>query len=371
MHRVVLRGRRGPFAAFAALATAFVFSQVASAEPTRLLVFGGHPNTTVEVRKNGTLVTTRVSSGEGSVVVSLDVIAGDRLDVIGPDLQPPPPPLLTSLSSDDPSCATATWLPSGDPTVVGYVLSFGTTSVANGDATSYDQSIEVGNATSHTECALPGGTYYFAVQARNADGAMSIYSSERSVVITTLAVLISNFEAHAGEDGVRLSWRVEADEVVLGYRVYRSEGTGPEVLLTDQLLEPSTTSYVDDEARAGSSYTYFVAAIKENGDEVRSVTAGVTTPARTLALGQNYPNPFNPATKIPFTLDRSARVELRVFDVRGALVATIHDGTMQPGNHSIEWSGRDDRGRPVASGIYLYTLTTDKHTLSRKMVLMK
>jgi hypothetical protein len=190
-------------------------------------------------------------------------------------------------------------------------------------------------------------------------------------MVQTVAVLISKFEAHTAEDGVRLSWRVEADEVVLGYRVYRSESTAREELLTEQLLEPTTTYYVDETARAGASYTYFVAAIKENGDEVRSVAADVTTPALALSLGQNYPNPFNPVTKIPFTVDETGRVLLRVFDVRGALVATVHDGALAEGRHSMEWSGRDDRGQPVASGIYLYTLSAGKRTLSRKMVLMK
>jgi hypothetical protein len=371
MHGVVRYGRPGLFAVCAALAATLVFSQVTFAETTRLHVFGGKPNATIEVRKNQTLLTTRASSALGSVILEVEAKGGDTFDFIGPDLQPPPPPLFTGLTSDAPACATAAWLPSGDPTVVGYVLSFGTASVANGDAPHYDQSIEVGNATLHTECALPTGTYYFAVQARNSDGAMSIYSAEKAVVVQTVAVLISQFEAYSAEDGVRLTWRVEADEVVLGFAVYRSESAAQEELLTEQMLEPTTTSYVDETARAGTSYIYFIAAIKENGDEVRSVAADVTTPALALALGQNYPNPFNPATKIPFTLDHAGRVLLRVFDVRGGLVATVHDGTLPSGNHAMAWSGRDDRGQPVASGIYLYTLTTSKHTLSRKMVLMK
>jgi hypothetical protein len=336
-----------------------------------VLVFGARPNATIEVRKNSTLVITTMSSPLGAISTGTDAVSGDRFDILGPDLAAPVPPLFTSLSANASGCATAAWSPSGDPTVVGYVVSFGQQSVANGDAARYEQSAEVGPSTLYTECTLLPSTYYFAVQARNADGVMSAYSNERSVTLQTLAVTFSMFEAVVAEDGVRLSWRVETDEVVQGYRVHRSEGASTEVQLNASLLEPSASEFLDRDARAGRSYTYVVTAVKENGNEVRSTSAPVTTPALALTLGQNYPNPFNPSTKIPFTVETAGRVVVRVFDVRGAQVATIFDGVLGEGRHTLEWSGRDDAGRPVASGLYLYALTTGKRTLSRKMLLVK
>jgi hypothetical protein len=335
------------------------------------MVFGAKPNAVIEVYKNSTVMTTTTLSPLGSLFVNLDAAAGDRFDIVGPDTQPPVPPLFASLESNAPACATASWFPSGDPAVVGYVVSFGTASVASGAAPYYDQSVEVGAGSLHTECTLPPATYYFAVQARNADGVMSAYSTERSVAIQTVAVLISMFEASVATEGVRLVWRVETDEVVEGYRVYRSQSNAPESRLTDDLLPSSAASFVDNGARSATSYTYVLAAVKENGDEVRSVPASVTTPTLDLALGQNYPNPFNPSTQIPFTLEAAGRVIVRVFDVRGASVATVYDGTLGPGRHTVGWSGRDDNGQPVASGIYLYSLTTGKRTMSRKMVMLK
>jgi flagellar hook capping protein FlgD len=97
-------------------------------------------------------------------------------------------------------------------------------------------------------------------------------------------------------------------------------------------------------------------------------TAPPTAPAK---LEQNYPNPFNPSTRIPFSLGKAGPVLLRIFDVRGAHVATLYDGNLNEGRHSLEWNGRDDHGQPVASGMYLYTLTTEGQTLSRKMVVLK
>ncbi len=372
MHHVVRRGRRRRFYALAVFATATVLVRgVASAAPVKVLVFGAKPTTTVDVRKNDVVVATLTSTPLGTIAADADAVSGDRFDILGPDLAPPTPPLFASLATAAAGCATAAWLPSGDPTVVGYVVSFGRQSVAGGDAPRYEQSVEVGPATLHTECALFPSTYYFAVQARNSDGVMSAYSSERSVVIQTLAVLFASFDAVAAEDGVRLSWRVDADEVVQGYRVYRSEGASPEVLLNDALVDASAGAYLDARVRAATSYTYFVTAVKENGDEVRSTSASVTTPALAVALGQNFPNPFNPSTEIPFVTESAGRVVVRVFDVRGAHVATLFDGVLAEGRHSVAWSGRDDAGRPVASGLYLYTLASGKRTLSRKMVLLK
>ncbi len=92
---------------------------------------------------------------------------------------------------------------------------------------------------------------------------------------------------------------------------------------------------------------------------------------RAAALDQNYPNPFNPSTRIPLTLARPGRVVVQVFDVRGAHVATVFDGSLREGRHAIEWAGRDDRGQPIASGMYFYTLTTNGQTLSRKMLVLK
>lgn len=371
MHRIRSRGRRRRLVAFAAPFALLVLGSAASAAPTRILVFGATPNAPFVIRKNSGLLATATASPLGTVTANADVVAGDRFDILGPDLAPPVPPLFTGVQSNAPGCATAAWFPSGDPTVVGYVVSYGTQSVAGGAASSYEHSIEAGTATLHTECSMLPGTYYFAVQTRNAGGAMSSYSTERSVVIQTVAVLISLFEATPADEGVRLAWRIEADEAVQGFRVYRSEGGAALARITDSLVDPSARSFIDDDARAGTSYTYVLAAVKENGEEVQSMPASVTTPALALSLGQNYPNPFNPTTKIPFTLETAGRVLVRVFDVRGAHIATIHDETMGEGRHTVEWSGRDDNGQPVASGMYLYTLTTGKRTMSKKMVMLK
>ena len=94
-------------------------------------------------------------------------------------------------------------------------------------------------------------------------------------------------------------------------------------------------------------------------------------PSATM-LSQAHPNPFNPQTTIPFALARDTYARLQVYTVDGRLVATLIDQFMAAGPHQAVWKGTDDQGHAVASGNYLYTLTTtDGFQESGKMVLTK
>jgi hypothetical protein len=102
-----------------------------------------------------------------------------------------------------------------------------------------------------------------------------------------------------------------------------------------------------------------------------AVAAADLPAARAVSLAQNAPNPFNPSTTIRFALPRRTEVSLRVFDVRGRLVKTLADGPRPAGQHAVEWDGRNDRGAPAASGVYLYRLQAGEQTLQRRMLLVK
>jgi flagellar hook assembly protein FlgD len=89
------------------------------------------------------------------------------------------------------------------------------------------------------------------------------------------------------------------------------------------------------------------------------------------SLQQNYPNPFNPETRITFECPVASHVGLYIFDMAGRLVRTLADNSLQPGRHTILWDGRDDRGRNVASGIYLCSMTADGFKENKKMTLIR
>ncbi len=92
-------------------------------------------------------------------------------------------------------------------------------------------------------------------------------------------------------------------------------------------------------------------------------------------LAACYPNPFNPVTTVPFALERPAGIELAVFDLRGRRLATLAEGSWPAGWHAATWDGRDQSGRPAASGTYLARLRVrdpaGEYTFVQRMTLVK
>ncbi|MBD3347640.1 MAG: hypothetical protein GF400_00395 [Candidatus Eisenbacteria bacterium] len=90
-----------------------------------------------------------------------------------------------------------------------------------------------------------------------------------------------------------------------------------------------------------------------------------------VTLYQNVPNPFNPVTRIAFELPMRQEVEVVVYNVAGREVATLHEGELPAGRHTITWDGRTNGGGMAASGAYWYQLRTPDGETSRSMVLLK
>ena len=67
------------------------------------------------------------------------------------------------------------------------------------------------------------------------------------------------------------------------------------------------------------------------------------TPAK-FELAQNFPNPFNPTTDITFSIDRTANVDLSIYNMLGQKVRTLTSGSKVAGTHVLRWDGRDDAG---------------------------
>lgn len=84
------------------------------------------------------------------------------------------------------------------------------------------------------------------------------------------------------------------------------------------------------------------------------------------SLEQNYPNPFNPTTNIKFSVPQQGKFTVRVFDVLGREVATLFNGVVNAGVHSVTFNG--DK---LSSGIYFYNLVGDKVNITKKMMLIK
>jgi predicted outer membrane repeat protein len=88
-------------------------------------------------------------------------------------------------------------------------------------------------------------------------------------------------------------------------------------------------------------------------------------------LFQNSPNPFNPSTMVGFDLGAPTQVKLKIYSLTGRHVATLVDQELWAGTHEYTWDGKDDTGRPVPSGTYIYRLNAGGIVKARSMVLVK
>jgi len=103
------------------------------------------------------------------------------------------------------------------------------------------------------------------------------------------------------------------------------------------------------------------------------------SPPNTSTLGQSYPNPFNSTTVIPFHIAAFASgaggdgvdVQVAVFDVLGRHVRDLVRDRLRPGYHELPWNGEDEDGRPAASGVYLYRLSTIAGSSSKKLLMAR
>jgi len=84
------------------------------------------------------------------------------------------------------------------------------------------------------------------------------------------------------------------------------------------------------------------------------------------SLDQNFPNPFNPSTEIQFTVPKAGFTTLKVFDILGREVSTLVNENVNAGTFKVKLDGTN-----LASGTYVYTLTSADARITKKMLLLK
>lgn len=134
--------------------------------------------------------------------------------------------------------------------------------------------------------------------------------------------------------------------------------------------KPASASFafdVDRSAPVGPTWELVFTVTAGGGGErwTKSIAMSVLPPER-FELLKNYPNPFNPSTTIGFTLPHSSQAILKVYNLLGEEVATLAEGTFEPGFHEVTW----DASR-AASGVYLYRLTASGSVLTGRMMVLK
>jgi hypothetical protein len=93
-------------------------------------------------------------------------------------------------------------------------------------------------------------------------------------------------------------------------------------------------------------------------------------PTRDASLSV-WPNPFNPRTEVKCVLPEAGRATVSVYDARGARVAVVYDAPAAAGPLAVDWDGRDEEGRAMPAGTYIFAVTAPGLQVSTKGVLVK
>ena len=86
---------------------------------------------------------------------------------------------------------------------------------------------------------------------------------------------------------------------------------------------------------------------------------------------QNSPNPFCYKTQFTYGVPDTSEVEVTVYDISGKKVATIGKGKKKPACYSICWSGKNEYGERLKSGVYYMRFKVNNFAIVRKLILIK
>lgn len=145
-----------------------------------------------------------------------------------------------------------------------------------------------------------------------------------------------------------------------------SETVDAEVFVTDAI---HWFTWVLDEEPTGIELDPDRWVLKWTQEQLAATSA--PNPPGVTQLLPATPNPFNPSTLLRFELSDPAPVRLRVYDARGRLVRVLDRGALPGGLHAVPFQAFDDRGAPLASGVYRVLLEAGDERRTRTLTLVK
>ena len=181
---------------------------------------------------------------------------------------------------------------------------------------------------------------------------------------------------------IQASWEAPTDEPA-DYRISWAKVGEDFKTWTDQSGNafPTEPSYTITGLEGGEEYKVMVRARYDgsSGDwsgeavitVIESQASKPVVPSLSFGLGANYPNPFNPETQIAYTLSTAGPVELAIYNILGQRVRILVQEIQAAGSYQVVWNGRNDNSAPVASGIYLYRLSSTQEVQVRRLLLLK
>ncbi len=191
-------------------------------------------------------------------------------------------------------------------------------------------------------------------------------------------VELSSFFVTILDKDVKLEWTTATESNNFGFFIQRTTGLAADWQTMGFVQGKGTTtipqkySFIDADVPTGLLY-YRLQQQDFDGQVNYSEIVEVNLLPNKFALHQNYPNPFNSSTTIKYELPAGQHpVRLIIYDLLGHQVRSLVDEDhQQAGVYQINWDGRDDAGKAVASGVYFYRLQTGKQIFIKKMVLIE
>jgi hypothetical protein len=189
-------------------------------------------------------------------------------------------------------------------------------------------------------------------------------------VTNPVPVELTSFTASVTGSNVELRWTTATELNNRGFEVEKRLNNNWQVIGfvagSGTTTEIQSYSFTDKNV-TGGSYAYRIKQMDYDGKfEYSDIVEVEVLTADDFRLSQNYPNPFNPSTTINFLLPIEAKVHLAVFSINGELVKVLVDDVRSAGSHDVTFDASS-----LASGTYVYRLTSGDITLSKKMLLIK
>ncbi|MFC1572898.1 T9SS type A sorting domain-containing protein [Candidatus Eisenbacteria bacterium] len=178
---------------------------------------------------------------------------------------------------------------------------------------------------------------------------------------------------------VTLTWEPVEEEDFDYYAIYR--GIVPDFEIGEETwigwaVQPTFADTPGEPVPPDYTFYYRVTAFDFGGNESEPSAPGATSvrmiddqvPTR-FALHQSQPNPLGSGTMISFDLPIETNVALKVFDVAGRRVVTLVNDHLVAGCYRVPWTGMDESGEALVSGIYFYRLEAGEFSETRKLLI--
>ena len=183
---------------------------------------------------------------------------------------------------------------------------------------------------------------------------------------------IRNIEEKNGVWNLKLNWEGESASIFGEYRKIVPDDI--KVALVDISTRKISYDFLERNIffNKRSELSYDIKIVAGDADYVDRMSKDILNniPDR-FSLSQNYPNPFNPLTKLDYTLPKRSRVVVSIYNVLGKEIVNLINDEQEYGYHSVSWSGTDNQGRPVSSGVYFAQMRSEGFHQTKKMLLLK